>query len=352
MQKTVVHRIAIDNGNIEYKANGEVPGYVLNQFSMDEQDGYFRIATTTRNEWWGPGPLGMGIAATRTQVLTTQNQVQAAESSASQEPQSSNNVYVLDSDLKIVGSLENLAPGESIYSARFIGNRCYLVTFKSIDPLFVIDLSDPANPKVLGQLKIPGFSDYLHPYDETHIIGVGKEVDESIDADKVHSPNAVYYTAVGGVKLSLFDVSDVSNPKEIAKIAIGYTGTDSEALRDHKAFLFSKDKNLLVIPILLINEPFKDFGVRPVTWQGAYVFSTSLDTGFTLKGRITHAPSNATNDYYYYYGPYSVTRSLYIDNVLYTISEKSIKMNALDTLNEIKSVELPTPQEQIYPIAK
>ena len=91
----------------------------------------------------------------------------------------------------------------------------YLVTFRHIDPLFVIDLKNPKNPKILGKLKIPGYSDYLHPYDETHLIGVGKEVDASIDADKIHTEGAVYYTAIQGVKLALFDVSDVSHPIEM-----------------------------------------------------------------------------------------------------------------------------------------
>src|SRR6185436_2056678 len=103
---------------------------------------------------------------------------------------------------------DDIAPGEQIYSVRFLGDRAYMVTFKTVDPLFVIDTSNPKSPKILGRLKIPGYSNYLHPYDETHIIGFGKEVDESIDKDKVHSPGAVYYTAIQGMKVSLFDVAD------------------------------------------------------------------------------------------------------------------------------------------------
>jgi len=364
-QKTVIHKIAIDSGRIEYKANGEVPGYVLNQFSMDEHDGYFRIATTTRsNMWWGPiGIVGGGIVGTRTEAMTAETESVSAETTVArqervvslqelqeeapaQRPQSLNHVYVLDSDLKIVGRLENLAPDESIYSARFLGDRAYLVTFRRIDPLFVIDLSSPTSPKVLGKLKIPGYSDYLHPYDETHIIGIGKEVLESEGG----------IALMQGVKLGLFDVSDPENPKEIAKYEIGSSGTDSEALRDHHAFLFSKEKNLLVIPILLVENVFGGF-TQPYTWQGAYVFDLTLDSGFTLKGRITHAPINATNDYYYYYGPYSVKRSLYIDGVLYTISESAVKMNDLQSLSEIRKVDLPKvdlpiSQQEIFPLIK
>jgi len=125
---------------------------------------------------------------------------------------SQNNVYILDVDLNIVGKLENLAPKESIYSARFMGDRCYLVTFRKIDPLFVIDLKNPYDPEVLGQLKITGYSDYLHPYDENHVIGVGKETVAADWGD---------FSWYQGVKISLFDVSNVSNPVEIDKYEIG-----------------------------------------------------------------------------------------------------------------------------------
>jgi len=123
---TMIYRVNIENGNIVCEANGTVPGYVLNQFSMDEYDNHFRVATTT----WLNGD-------------------------------SQNNVYVLNMDMSIIGKLENLAPGERIYSARFMGERCYLVTFRQIDPFFVIDVENPAKPRVLGYLKIPGFSGYL-----------------------------------------------------------------------------------------------------------------------------------------------------------------------------------------------
>jgi uncharacterized secreted protein with C-terminal beta-propeller domain len=308
MEKTVIHKISVGGRSIEYRTSGVVPGNVLNQFSMDEDKGYFRVATTTGN--W--------------------------------RSQTANNIYVLDDGLRIVGKLEDLASGERIYSVRFLGDKGYMVTFKRIDPLFVIDLSSPTNPKVLGELKIPGYSDYLHPYDDTHIIGVGKDVNESIDADKVHSPNAVYYTAVGGVKLSLFDVSDVSNPKEVSKIAIGDAGTDSEALRDHKSFLFNRGKGLLAMPIMLHEKSSGSSRYGGYQWQGAYIFNVSLENGFTFKGRITHAPSDASDTNYYYYGPYSVTRSLYIGDVLYTVSQKYVKMNGLDSLVELNKVELPT----------
>ncbi len=228
-ETTILHKISITTGDVSYIAQGEVPGHILNQFSMDEHNGFFRIATTVGNNW-------------------------------GEETQSSNNIYILDENLKQVSQIENIAPGESIYAARFLGDRAYLVTFVQVDPLFTIDLSDPYNPRILGELKIPGYSEYLHPLDENHIIGIGKEVDPSIDADKVHTPGAIYYTAILGLKLAIFDVSDIENPVEEAKIVIGDRGTDSPALYDHKAFLFDREKELLVIPVSLyeITQEVKD----------------------------------------------------------------------------------------------
>jgi len=301
--KTFIYRIHMDENEMECKASGEVPGYVLNQFSMDEHEGYFRIATTT-----------------------------------SVNAMSRNNVYVLDMDLDMVGKLENLAPGETIYSARFMGGRCYLVTFRKIDPLFVIDLEDPRNPRVLGQLKITGYSDYLHPYDENHVIGIGKETVAADEGD---------FAWYQGVKISLFDVSDVENPKEIDKYEVGDRGTDSPILTDHKALLFDKSKNLFVIPVLVaeIDEEKYPSGVPPYTygdyvWQGAYVFDISLEE-LVLKGRITHLEdeNDLMKSGYYFSSPYSVKRALYIDNVLYTISDKKVKMNSLENLEEINEVK-------------
>ena len=302
--KTSIHRIHIAGDEITPVASGEVPGTVLNQFSMDEYGDYFRVATTTHGE----------------------------------TPR--NDVYVLNMALNITGSLTGLAPGETIYSARFMGERCYLVTFRNIDPLFVIDLGNPYNPQVLGELKITGYSSYLHPYDETHIIGIGKET-------VAEREDFAWYQ---GVKISLFDVSDVNNPVEIGKYEIGDRGTDSPVLWDHKAFLFDKSRNLLVIPVLVAEidesdypEPVPPDAYGEPVWQGAYVLHVSLDAGISLEGRITHIDDIAEpeKEYYYYYSPFSVERSLYIGDVLYTISQAKIKMNNLDNLGYINEVPLP-----------
>ena len=315
-EKTVLHRISINSGDISYSAQGEVPGSVLNQFSMDEYDGFFRIATTIGNVW-------------------------------ELEHKSSNNVYILDEDLELTSSIENIAPGERIYSARFMGEKAYLVTFKKVDPFFTLDLSDPHNPKILGKLKIPGYSDYLHPFDENHIIGIGKDTVEPTESESWGWDFAWYQ----GLKIAVFDVSDFENPKEMAKIIIGDRGTDSPALYDHKAFLFDREKELLVIPVSLyeISEEIKqqNNGYTGSTYgefkfQGAYVYKLSLADGFELKGRITHMDDDEMlkTGYYWYGGSSSVTRSLYIGDVLYTLSNSMVKMNNLNTLSEINSVTL------------
>lgn len=303
---TTIHRIWIDAANIAYTANGQVPGRVLNQFSMDEYQGSFRIATTQGEAWSSDTP-------------------------------SRSNVYILNSNLTTIGKLEGLAPGEQIYSARFMAEKCYLVTFKKIDPLFVIDLSDVENPTVLGELKIPGYSDYLHPYGATHLIGVGKETEEAEEGD---------FAWYQGVKISLFDVSDVSNPLQVANITVGHRGTDSPALRDHKAFLFDEDRELLVIPILVAeidasaysgDIPAHAYG-DPV-WQGAYVFDVSIDGELEVRGRISHLEPGATIDYDDW--PYFVERTLYIEDTLYTVSGKKIVMNSLVSLELLNELQLP-----------
>jgi len=310
--KTTIQRIKIAKEAITFEAQGQVPGYVLNQFSIDEYNGYFRIATTVTNNNW------------RT---------------FAEETTSKNNVYVLDMNLDVVGKLEDLALGEQIYSARFMGYRCYVVTFRNIDPLFVIDLSDPTTPSVLGQLKVTGYSGYLHPYDENHIIGIGKETVYDQKQD---------FAWYQGVKISLFDVSDVSNPVEVAKYEIGDRGTDSPILNDHKSLLFDREKNLLVIPVLLAEIDENDYvGEVPdriygeYVWQGAYVLDMSLD-GIVLRGQITHMNDNTDllKSGYYFFSGYTIQRTIYIENVLYTISSMKVKMNNLETLVEINQVEL------------
>jgi inhibitor of cysteine peptidase len=309
---TAIHKIAIGNGAITYTARGDVSGSLHDQFAMDEYNGNLRVATTSS-------------------VYTTGGSYEY------------NNVFVLDSGMKTIGTLTHIAEQEQIYSTRFIGDRLYMVTYKRVDPFFVIDLSSPSNPKILGKLKIPGFSDYLHPYDATHIIGVGKET----------ATNDWGGVSTKGLKLALFDVSDVSSPKQIDKVEIGDAGSDSAALSDHKAFLFNKEKNLLVIPVRVVKTQAAVTDIRGVTmpaiWYGAYVFGITPEAGFTLRGTVEHGTGS---DGYYYYGSSQneVKRSLYIDNVLYTLSSKKILANSLSNINTtLATISLPGGNDVLYP---
>ncbi|MBN4049031.1 beta-propeller domain-containing protein [archaeon AH-315-M20] len=310
-QKTVITKFELDDGEINFMGTGEVKGHILNQFSMDEYDDHFRIATTAGNVW-------------------------------DREKMSSNNVYVLDEELEVVGELEDLAPGEKIYSVRFMGKKGYIVTFKKVDPLFVIDLSEHENPKVLGKLKIPGYSDYLHPYDENHIIGIGKDTVEAEESLK--EGRGLDFAWYQGVKMAIFDVTDVENPIELHKVIIGDRGTDSPVLRDHKAFLFDRGKNLLVLPITLAEirgEKTRDNQYGEFVFQGAYVYDISLEDGFDLKGKVTHYDDDDVfkKSGYYFRGDRSIERSLYIENVLYTLSNKRLQLNNLINLERLKVLD-------------
>jgi inhibitor of cysteine peptidase len=313
--QTLVQKLQISGYDTAFQDQADVPGQVLNQYSMDEQDGYFRIATTTRDP--------------------------------EQSTNSSNNIFVYGPKLQLVGQLTGLAPGEHIYSARFLGQRAYLVTFQQVDPFFVVDLSDPASPKVLGDLKIPGFSDYLQPYDENHIIGIGKNTTPNIQESGMPLPT--------GLKIALFDVTNPQQPKELSRYILP-DGSDSQALYDPKALLFSQSKNLLALPVTSPN----NYGQYYSYWQGAYVFDISLDQGIVLKGTIEHPASNTQQTDgqvipapsslptggqmipaptpYQQYG--DVQRILYIGDVLYTVSDSLVKLNDINSLAELKALNL------------
>lgn len=295
-RKTIIHKISIDEDKIEYIAKGSVPGRLLNQFSMDENGDRFRVATTT--EYY----------------IQHQGTIRA------------NAVYVLDEQLSIVGELDEIAPDESIFSARFMGDRLYLVTFQQIDPFFVIDLSTDT-PKILGELKIPGFSNYLHPYDEEHVIGIGRDTKE-IEEGRVQQL---------GIKIALFNVADVKNPIVADDIIIGDSSTHSEALYEHKSFFFDKNSDILSIPISgdakSLNGISSSKKIAPDhnRWNGFYIFDLNSSDGFNLKGTVMHSE-----------GLYQMSnaRTFYIDEVLYTASKGYLKMNLLNNLQEINSIKL------------
>ena len=306
-EHTDVFRFDYVSDGIELRASGSVPGRILNQFSMDEYERHFRIATTRGWGWDDRNP-------------------------------STNNLYVLNMDMETVGELEGIAPGETIYSTRFMGDRTYMVTFRQVDPFFVIDTSDPRNPEILGKLKIPGFSNYLHPYDENHVIGFGKDTTEQDGRVQTE-----------GMKLALFDVRDVHNPRELDVVIIGERGTDSPLLTNHKALLFDKERDLLTFPVTVnrIDPSQKDeewaWG-RPV-FQGAYVYGLTPENGFTFRGSITHYDEEdqlKSGDVWYPSGLKSIERILRIDDSLYTISPHEVQAHEEKSIEHEGTVELST----------
>jgi uncharacterized secreted protein with C-terminal beta-propeller domain len=314
-EETTIYRVHMQDNNLTCVAQGKVPGQVLDQFSMDEYGDYFRIATTA----WTEKAQNINITTPPGTPIITNVQ--------------STNVYVLDMNLSIVGRLENVSVGENFHSARFTGDRCYLVTFQKTDPLFVINLTDPTSPAILGNLTVSGYSDYLQPYDENHLIGVGKE---TVEAENGYS---AWYQ---GIKISMFDVSNVSNPMQISNVTIGDRGSDSPVLNDHKALLFDKQMDLLVIPVTVAEidpsqypngVPDNAYGTQ--VWQGVYVYNITLTDGLVLKGKISHAETAEMPPSTLY-----VNRALYIGDVLYTISQGKIELNSLADLSLLKEISL------------
>lgn len=318
---TDIYRFEVNKGTITEKGAGVVPGYILNQFSMDENDGYFRIATTTGDSW------------------------------RSDEYTSMNNVYILDQNLKITGKIEGLASRETIKSVRFLGNKAYLVTFRTVDPLFVLDLSDPAKPVVKGELKIPGYSEYLHPVSDTIVLGFGK--------DAFEENNMAYYL---GFKVSVFDVSDVANPKELSSMIIGDRGTYSELSNNHKALLYSKEKNIIGFPITIYQVPPSMKSDKHAygfpTFTGFMVLGLTADNKLIEKGRISHfdlqLPAGYPTDYtqktddwavfenlYQNEYLYKVSRGMFIGDTLFTVSNAFVKANSLTDFKPVGSMNVP-----------
>jgi uncharacterized secreted protein with C-terminal beta-propeller domain len=304
-EKTSIFKFSVQDTGLDFESQGTVRGRILNQFSMDEHDNTFRIATTVGDLW------------------NTQNP-------------SMNNLYVLDADLKPLGSIEDIAPGEKIYSTRFMGDRAYMVTFRNVDPLFVIDTSNPRQPTILGKLKIPGYSDYLHPYDEHHILGFGKEAIPSKDDDS--------FAWYQGMKVALFDVTDVENPVEKAKVTIGDRGTESPLLHDHKALLFDKERNLLAFPVRIHEVAGKQSTTDPstygeATFQGAIVYSLTLSKGFEELGRITHYTSEDLLKSGSYFWGKDINRIVRIAESLLTVSEVGVQRHTFPGITYQEGVQ-------------
>ncbi|MDD4164941.1 MAG: beta-propeller domain-containing protein [Eubacteriales bacterium] len=288
-QKTVngetdIYRFSIDDGVVVYSASNSVEGSLLNQFSMDEYEGDFRIATT---------------------VYEYKPEIQSYNNNNNyvyyRQTSYYNNLYILDEELSIAGKIEGIAPNERIYSVRFDGDIGYMVTFRQTDPLFAVDLSDKTNPKILSALKIPGFSSYMHPYGEGLLFGFGKDANEN--------------GQVRGLKLSMFDISDKTDVKEKSVLNLGQEYYHSEAIDNHKAILVDSEKNLIGFPV------FK-------SGSCGYEFYTYKNNSFVKVGGID------LSNYYI-----SELRGLYIGNYIYIFAENMfIKSYNIDNFELIETL--------------
>lgn len=290
-EATQVHKLSIADADspASYVASGRVFGTPLNSFSLGEHDGHLRIATTEQErggEW------------------TTVN-----------------HLFVLgeaDDGLAVTGEVTGIAPTERIYSARFMAERGFMVTFRQIDPLFTLDLSDPTAPAVIGELKVPGFSTYLHPLGAEHLIGIGQAADEE--------------GRVEGMQLSLFDVSDFANPAldHTAPLGEGW----SQALYDHHAFAFWAPESLLMIPV----ETWENDGAEPR--MGVELFRVDPETGFMGSGFISHADLAPEG----WWGG-RVERNVVIGDAIFSVSDLGIKVNGIDDLAERARATFPEARD-------
>ena len=311
-QNSTVVRASYSNGTLVAQAVGSVPGSVLNQFSMDEYNGYFRIATSRDA---------------------------SINSSAAEE---SDDVYVLAQNMTQVSALRNIAPGENLYAVRFDGPVGYVVTFEQVDPLFTISFADITHPVILSALKVNGYSDYLQPLfgGSSYLLGIGK------DTVQASSGNFTYYL---GVKLSLFHIAADGTSSDVSDVIIGDRGTDSPVLSNHLALTYDQANNITVIPILLAQVPAgqQDLNTsqgpppegNPV-WQGAYIFNVN-STGMTLLGKVTQYPAGQNYGDSTNYG-LQIERSVIIGNYLYTISQDEVMVSDLTSFGTVATIPLTT----------
>lgn len=263
-ETTKIRKIGYANGGFSEAKAGSIDGYINDSFSIDEYDGYLRIVTTAGD---------------------------------------SNAVYVLDKNMKICGSIEDLAKDERIYSARFLGDTGYFVTFRQIDPLFSVDFSNPKKPKIVGKLKIPGFSEYLHFYGEDKLLGIGMNADEDSGV-------------TDGAKLSMFDISDKTDVKEVQKYSLKNTYSVDVAY-DYKAVVIDKEKNLI------------GFSASAEGGERYYVFGYDEEKGFQCK-MSEEVNGNSVRG----------TRGVYIGDTLYVVSGNVIEAYSLETYENVDALIL------------
>jgi uncharacterized secreted protein with C-terminal beta-propeller domain len=278
---TVIHKFELDPSlpePVRYAASGEVKGWILDQFSMSEHDGYLRVAATEFDWWWGATP--------------------------DEEPASTVTVLADDSrgGLREIGSVGGLGPGERIFAVRFMGDKGYVVTFEQIDPLFTLDLSKPAQPRVIGELEVTGFSSYLHPIGDDWLLAVGQEADEE--------------GRVLGLAVSVFDVRDFADPKLAHRYLIegdDDTWSWSEALSDHHAFTYHR--GVLSIPVYVSGAEGR--------FSGLLVLAVDPEEGIWELGRIDHQDLSTADHHSW------MRRSVYIEDAIYSLSSAGVKVNSL-----------------------
>lgn len=310
-EATTIHKFKLSTGvpHTEYTGSGVVKGRVLNQFSMDESDGYLRMATTT-------GHVAVGGSDVHSTLLTLKEDA---------------------ARLVVAGTVDHIAPSEDIRSVRFDGDKAFVVTFKKTDPLFAFDLSDPEKPVLAGELEIPGFSTYIHLMDETHLLTIGYDAQDN-------DVNAYFQ----GIMLQIFDVSDMSAPVLAHKAVIGTRGTNSDAATNHLAFNYFAPKNLLALPMVICEEStgMSDYGDF-MTFSGLMVYRVTTDEGFSYLGGISHqAPETQETYGGYCYNWWTesnsiVKRSIIMEDYVYSIALDAIRVAHVDSLNTtVAAIEL------------
>lgn len=301
--QSTVHKFALDGIETNYRGSQAIPGHVLNQFSMDEHENVLRVATT--NGWVPDSNVSSNVVTLGEQ----------------------------DEAFTVLGKLRGLAPTEDIRSVRFDGERGFVVTFKKTDPLFVIGLSDPTEPAVLGELKIPGFSTYMHMLDESHLLAVGFDADDHGD-----------FAYFDGIQVQIFDVTDLGDPKLQHKAVIGTRGSGSEALLDHLAFNYFPSRQVLALPATICQGGDNgDFG-QDFEFAGLVVFDVSLENGITERGRLPFATAadvavGESQECYQWWTDSSslVKRSIFLEDYAIGLTEDWLKAAALSDLGTVLS---------------
>lgn len=275
----------------QYMGSGIVPGHVLNQFSMDEWYGYLRVATSKGRV---PDPNVHSVLS----ILAPGK----------------------NGNLVRVGAIDKIAPGEDIRAVRFDEDRGYIVTFKKTDPLFVMDLYDPSKPAILGELKIPGFSTYIHRIDPDHLLSIGFDAND-------HGSFAYF----DGVILQLFDVSKPTDPQLIHKEKIGTRGSSSEAATNHLAFNYFADRGLLAIPMTVCDGGSDGAYGTKLAFSGLLVYNVDLDKGFTKLGGVDHGKRGANCGTWWSNANSLVKRSIFLDDLVYSIATDRLKVQRMES---------------------